>query len=483
VNPAAPNQTVTTDIPYRFVQTGTINFTYSPHSAAYTEFNEAPFVTGDCQSGVQQNAGTECNFDVAFEPLVPGTRKGVIQVTFVPANGSQAEPILYLFLSGLGSAPQIALGDASQQTLNAALNQPQSLTFSPADKTNSMLYVANSNSAQIGTMNSSGGLLTPWNTANSGNLVYPTDLAFDAFADLIVTDANAAKVFSFSPTLAEQTVSTGTIKVGAPTATKVDLAGNLYIADGSNTPQIVMVPGETYDTTYKPSVLNLGSNSVSYPQALAVDNTGNNLYIGDGNTNQVLEVSLSGTGTSQVPILPCVTTGTTAVTPCAFNAPTGFAFDPNGDVYVTDGTPRLLMVPANHSSGGQTSLIPMTGLVNPSAVTLDGSGNIYVTDFIGTVTKLSVNAGTMQVTTLNTSQTTTVTNTGNLPLIIGTPTFANGTNSAFTVGGSCKGSTVAAGASCTIIVTYSKSGGVAPDTLTIPSNAFSATGVTIQVTH
>jgi hypothetical protein len=141
------------------------------------------------------------------------------------------------------------------------------------------------------------------------------------------------------------------------------------------------------------------------------------------------------------------------------------------------------MVPANHSSGGQTSLIPMTGLVNPSAVTLDGSGNIYVTDFIGTVTKLSVNAGTMQVTTLNTSQTTTVTNTGNLPLIIGTPTFANGTNSAFTVGGSCKGSTVAAGASCTIIVTYSKSGGVAPDTLTIPSNAFSATGVTIQVTH
>ena len=222
-------------------------------------------------------------------------------------------------------------GDATQQVLNSSLLAPQSVTFNPADRFNSTLYVANSYAAQIATLASSGGSLTPWNTANAGNLAYPIDIVFDAFGNLIVADFNAEKVFSFNPALAEKTISTGTITVGAPGAAKVDLAGDVFIADDSNTPQVVMIPGETYDTTYKPSVL-LDSASVSYPQALAVDNSGANLYVGDGNTNQVLKVALNGTGTSQLAIAPCAAT----VTPCAFNAPTGFAFDPNGDMYVTE---------------------------------------------------------------------------------------------------------------------------------------------------
>jgi hypothetical protein len=274
-------------------------------------------------------------------------------------------------------------------------------------------------------------------------------------------------------------VSTAPLTLGLPNATKVDFAGNLYIADGGNTPQIVMIPGETFDPTYQPTVVNLGTNSVSFPQALAVDNTGTHLYVGDGNTNQILQVGLSGTGTSQVAIAPC----DVAVTPCAFNAPTGFAFDPNGDMYVTDGGPRVLMVPATHSSGSPTTLVPMTGLVNPSAVTLDGSGNVYVTDFVGTVTELLVNAGTMKISTLNSTQTTTVTNTGNLGLTITSLTFAQGAGSAFSETDTCKSVTIAPGGSCSITVSYSNASGTAPDTLNITSNAFSLSGVTIQLTH
>ncbi len=153
---------------------------------------------------------------------------------------------LYLFLSGLGSAAQISLSSATQQILNSSLSQPQSLTFNPTDLTNSTLYVANSNAKQIDTLPSSGGALTQWNPANTTNLVYPSDLTFDAFGNLVVSDANAAMVVSFNPALAESTVNTGTFTLGLPTAARIDFGGNIYIADAGSTPQIVEVPGETF---------------------------------------------------------------------------------------------------------------------------------------------------------------------------------------------------------------------------------------------
>jgi hypothetical protein len=475
VNPAAVNQTVNTKIPYRFPQTGKINFPYSP-TMTNPEFTEvSPAASGDCVPGNTYTAGQECNFNVAFKPYVPGVRKGGIEVDFTAGTGSQAEPILYLFLSGTGNASQITLGAASQTTtLNAGLLEPQSVTFNPADRANSTLFVANSYAKQVVNVNTSGGTATPWNTANAGNLVYPVDIVFDSFGNLVVADFNAAKMYSFNQAFTERTISTVPITLGAPGATRVDFAGNLFVADDGSTPKVIMIPGETFDTVYQASVLLSGS-SVSYPQALAVDNTGANLFVGDGDLNTVLKIALDGSGTSQVAIAPCAAT----VIPCAFNAPTGFAFDPNGDMYVTDGTPRVLFVPANHSSGGQTILVPMTGLVNPTSVALDGLGNLYVTDYVGTLSKLSVNAGALKVTA-TTPATTTVTNTGNLGLTIGTLTFTNGSGSAYTESDNCHGTTIAPGGSCSITVT-SKAGGTATDTLNIPSNAFSTPVAPIKI--
>jgi hypothetical protein len=477
VTSAAVGQTSNTQIPYRFPQDGTISFFYSP-TMTNPEFSEAAFAAGDCVAGTNYNAGDECNFNVAFNPFIPGLRKGAIEVDFTPRNGAQAEPILYLFLSGMGNASQITLGAASQTTtLNAGLLEPQSVTFNPTDRVNSTLYVANSYAKQVVTLASSGGAATPWNTANTSNFAYPIDIVFDAFGNLVVADFNAAKVFSFNQALAETTISTGTITVGAPGAIKVDLAGDVFVADDGNTPQVVMIPGETFDTVYKPTVLLSGA-SVSYPQALAVDNAGANLYVGDGDLNTVLKIALDGSGTSQLAMAPCAAT----VTPCTFNAPTGFAFDPNGDMYVTDFTdigPRVTMVPANHSSGGQTTLVPMTGLVNPTSVAVDGSGNVYVTDFLGMLTKLSVNVGALKVTA-STPVTTTVMNTGNLGLTITALTFASGGSSPYTESDTCKGSTILPGASCSITVT-SKAGGTSTDTLNITSNAFSSTAPAIKI--
>jgi sugar lactone lactonase YvrE len=471
-NPATVNGSSSTiEVPYAFPVAGAMTFNFNPEGGPASDFSNTGATT--CTSGAQETAGTVCIFSIAFKPGLPGIRKGVVQVNFT-SSGGQAEPTLYLFLSGLGSAAQISLSSATQLMLSSSLNQPQSLTFNPTDLTSSTLYVANSNAAQIDTLPSSGGSLTRWNPANTTNLVYPSDLVFDAFDNLIVSDAEAAMVFSFNPALTESTVNTGTYTLGLPTAARIDFGGNIYIADAGSTPRIIEVPGETY-ASYTPSLLNLGSQSVSFPQALAVDNAGANLYIGDGQLNQVLQVSLSGSGAaSPVTIGPCDST----VTDCALKSPGGIAFDPNGDMFITDSDQRVLMVSAN---GVPTTQVPLTGLNNPTGITLDGSGNIYVSDLNTDVVKLLVNSGALKLTTLGSSLTTKLTNTGNLNLTISALTFANGSSSAFSQTNTCSGP-IAPGGSCTITVTYSQAG-PATDTLTITSNAFSASGVTIQLTH
>jgi FG-GAP-like repeat/Bacterial Ig-like domain (group 3) len=472
---SAPSGTSTIQIPYTYVVAGAMTFNFNPGGGAASDFSNGGATT--CSSGTPQPAGTVCILSVAFTPALPGIREGVVQVDFAPTGGGQAEPTLYLFLSGLGDAAQISLSSATQVSLNTSLNSPQSVTFNPTDKLNATLYVANSNVGQLDTLSSStAGGLTRWNASNSGNLVYPSDLVFDVFGNLVVSDATGAKVYKFNPALAETTMGTGTYTLGLPTASRFDFGGNLYIADAGSSPRIIEIPGETY-AAYTPSLLSLGSYSVSFPQALSVDNTGGNLYVGDGNTNQVLKIGLNGSGVTPLTLGPCDGT----VTSCAINSPAGFAFDPNGDMFITDSGARVLMVPATHSSGGLTTQVPLTGLLNPTGVTLDGSGNIYVSDLNGSVTKLMVNAGSMTIATVGASQTTTVTNTGNLNLTITSLALANGASSSFSETDTCTGVSIAPGGTCTIKVTYSNGSGTPIDTLTINSNAFSSTGVTIAL--
>jgi sugar lactone lactonase YvrE len=476
--PPTVGQSTTTLVPYTFVAAGAININFNPQSAPSTDFKDGG--TGTCQSGVQELAGTVCSLSVAFKPSLPGARKGAIEIDFTPAGGGAAEATLYLFPYGMGDAAQISLSSAMQSVLNSSLSEPQSVAFGPTDSTSSLLYVANSNAKEIVTLPSSGGAFTQWNAANTADLVYPSDLAFDAFDDLVVSDANAAMVVLYTPAQVQKAVSTGTFTLGLPTAIKVDLGGNLYIADGGSTPRIIQVPGEAY----VPNQLNLGSQSVSFPQALAVDNTGSNLYVGDGNLNQILDIGLSGTGTTttvtQYPIAPCDST----VASCVLNSPGGMAFDPNGDMFVTDSSQRVLMVPSTHISlNTPTTLVPMTGLNNPSGITLDGSGNIYVSALSGTVTKLWVNTGALSFVgkSVGSTLTTNVTNTGNLSLTITKMAFTSGAS--FSETDNCTGVAIAAGGSCTITVTYTNATGDNSDTLTLTSNAFSAGGVTIQLSH
>jgi hypothetical protein len=85
----------------------------------------------------------------------------------------------------------------------------------------------------------------------------------------------------------------------------------------------------------------------------------------------------------------------------------------------------------------------------------------------------------MKFTAANQTLSTTITNTGNLPLQNISITAPTSPFSITTDG--CSGVTVPAGGKCTLTYKYAGSGTAVSSTVTITSNAYAANGVTITL--
>ena len=161
------------------------------------------------------------------------------------------------------------------------------------------------------------------------------------------------------------------------------------------------------------------------PVGLAVDNSGN-VYIADRSNNEIREVNavsgiittLAGTPstTGDSGTVPNVTTGAIS-TQQAFgyilNAPQGVAVDNSGNIYIAntgsghidkiDTNGNLILIAGNTVSGNpvlvQTGTAngspsqPGQQILSPQAITVDNQGNVYFSDRVGIVRKLTpVNA-------------------------------------------------------------------------------------------
>lgn len=233
----------------------------------------------------------------------------------------------------------------------------------------------------------------------SGNL-YVVDGGNDTLRK--VTGSGQVTTIAGSPPLYGMTNATGSAaRFNNPQGLATDSAGNVYVGDEFNLAVRKITPGGTVST-----LPGAGTQYLS-PIGLATDIDGN-LYIADSGLNHIAKVTsagafsvLAGSGTAG----SADGTGPAA----SFHSPSAIAVAPDGTLYVADsGNDTIRKVT---SSGVVTTLAGSPGMAgsadgtgstarfnNPLGITVDASGNIFVSDsFNNTIREITPSA---TVTTL-----------------------------------------------------------------------------------
>jgi sugar lactone lactonase YvrE len=173
-----------------------------------------------------------------------------------------------------------------------------------------------------------------------------------------------------------------TAQFNSPTGIARDSSGNLYIADTYNKRIRKITPAGIVST------VTTFSNPSSVPIGLAVDNAGN-IYVADNNLNLVFKVTAAGATTVLAGAGP---TGYSDGTGAAahFNHPFDVAVDAGGNVYVADaGNNRIRKITplgavttfAGSDTASQADGMGSSSLFNaPHGITIDGAGNLYVAE-------------------------------------------------------------------------------------------------------
>ena len=225
------------------------------------------------------------------------------------------------------------------------------------------------------------------------SLCNPTDVAVDGAGDLYVADANNNRVleyltpFGISSPIVGQSASrvwgqsgsfttigcnfgTGTISgasMCSPEALAVDTAGNLYVSDTDNMRVLEFNSGDTVAdkvfgqggifTTQTCDLGGVNAASLCTPRGLVTD-SGGDLFVADRDNSRVLEFNQ--------PL-------------AAFNAVTG-AGDTTADRVFGQGASGTSFTTAVCASSAGAPAPSATGICDPTAITLDSLGNLFVAD-------------------------------------------------------------------------------------------------------
>ncbi len=306
----------------------------------------------------------------------------------------------------------------------AKLNDPFGIAVDSAGN----LFIADSGNYRIRKVSSTTGIITTvaggGNGANLGDnglataaaLIYPRGIAVDSRGDLYIADSGNSRIRKVSATTGIITTVAGTgvrsfsgdgglataANLSYPTGVAVDPAGNQYIADSENC-RIRKVSAATgIITTVAGTGLRgfSGDNgpataaNLSEVQAVALDSVGN-IYIADWSNSRIRKVSAT-TGI----ITTAAGTGgwgfsgdNGPATAAKLYLPYGVGVDISGNLFIGDTRNNRIrkvsvntgiittFVGADDSAYlGDNEPAAASVLRSPSGITLDSSGNSYITD-------------------------------------------------------------------------------------------------------
>jgi large repetitive protein len=330
-------------------QTWTLNFTIGSGTVVssiavlttgVTGLDFAAASGGTCAAGAYAGA-TNCTVNVTFKPQAIGQRRGAV----VFYDGSNNE-LANVPLEGVGTGPQLAYQGGTPTAFGTGLSEPAGLKLDAAGD----IFLADSGNRRVLKI-TPGGTVT---TVGSG-YGQPTDVAIDGAGNVYVSDGENNAVYEVTPAGVQTTLAA---TVTAPWGLAIDGAGNLYIGEVNAGTVVEFTPGEVQ--------FNIATG-LDFPYGVAVDPAGD-VFIADCVSGNVYEVTPLGKKTTRASSLGC---------------PSYIAVDPAGDLYVTNynGETVVEVTPA----GAISTLASGNGLDGPYGVALDASGNVYLTQFEGSV--------------------------------------------------------------------------------------------------
>jgi sugar lactone lactonase YvrE len=211
----------------------------------------------------------------------------------------------------------------------------------------------------------------------------PFGIALDDATNLYVTDAQGQSVRKITPT---GIVSTLAGQFRAPGGIARDSVGNLYFAD---TLADTIYRIASFGAVSKIAVFGLGGASV-LPVGVAVDASGNIYVVGRG-SNVVYKVSPAGVVATFAGKENTEGAADGASSDARFKSPFGVAIDVSGNIFVSDGgnhtirkiTPEgavTTVAGAPGLTGSSDGIGAASRFRNPSGVTIDAMGNLYIVD-------------------------------------------------------------------------------------------------------
>lgn len=246
--------------------------------------------------------------------------------------------------------------------------------------------------------------------ATSANLALPTAVAYDAAGNLYIADANNHVIREVDTTGKISTVAGSGVQgfsgdgglatsasLDTPTGVAVDQNQNLYIADSHNQ-RIRIVSNGMIHTFAGNGVAGFSgdggaatSANLLLPTGVAVDTAGN-VYIADTNNNRIRKVS-GGVITTVAGDGEQIYSGDNGLaTAAGLDSPAGVAVDASGNIYIADRhnqTVRKVDTLGNISTVAGNNIFGFTGdggtathatLADPTGVTVDAQGDVYIAD-------------------------------------------------------------------------------------------------------